>query len=140
MSIESETDGGVSAIRVFDLSLDEPDNGIRIKSNGSRGGLTHDVKYDDVCVRDSPNPITLETGYSAAGTLKGDKPPTMEDILLTNVRVSGGGKFSFNGYDEKLRGLYLLAASFGFGAWAGWGKLQFSGDGKNSTADSTVKG
>ena len=51
MSIGSETDGGVSRIRVFDLSLDGPDNGIRIKSNGSRGGLTHDVVYDDVCIR-----------------------------------------------------------------------------------------
>ena len=40
MSIGSETYGGVSKIRVFDLSLDGPDNGIRIKSNGSRGGLT----------------------------------------------------------------------------------------------------
>jgi len=103
MSIGSETDGGVSAIRVFDLSLDGPDNAIRIKSNGSRGGLTHDVLYDDVCIRDSPNPITLETGYTSAGTLKGNSPPTMRDITLHNVRVSGGGKISFNGYDQTHR-------------------------------------
>ncbi len=103
MSIGSETDGGVSAIRVFDLSLDGPDNGIRIKSNGSRGGLTHDVVYDDVCVRNSPNPITLDTGYTAAGTVKGNSPPTMRDITLHNVRVSGGGKISFNGYDSDHR-------------------------------------
>ena len=67
MSIGSETNGGVSKIRVFDLSLDGPDNGIRIKSNGSRGGLTEDVVYDDVCIRNSPNPITLDTAYSANG-------------------------------------------------------------------------
>jgi polygalacturonase len=103
MSIGSETDGGVSAIRVFDLSLDGPDNGIRIKSNGSRGGLTHDVIYDDVCIRDSPNPITLDTGYTAAGTLKGNSPPTMRDITLHDVRVSGGGKISFNGYAHDYR-------------------------------------
>jgi polygalacturonase len=71
MSIGSETNGGVSKIRVFDLSLDGPDNGIRIKSNGSRGGLVHDVVYDDVCVRDSPNPITFDTGYTAAGNAGG---------------------------------------------------------------------
>lgn len=100
MSIGSETNGGVNKIRIFDLSLDGPDSGIRIKSNGSRGGLTHDVVYDDVCVRDSPNPITLDTGYTAAGTVKGDSPPTMRDITLHNVRVSGGGKISFNGYDR----------------------------------------
>ncbi len=103
MSIGSETDGGVSRIRVFDLSLDGPDNGIRIKSNGSRGGLTHDVVYDDVCIRNSPNPITLDTGYTAAGTVKGNSPPTMRDITLHNVRVSGGGKISFNGYDKEHR-------------------------------------
>jgi polygalacturonase len=103
MSIGSETNGGVSKIRVFDLSLDGPDNGIRIKSNGSRGGLVHDVVYDDVCVRDSPNPITFDTGYTAAGTVEGNSPPTMRDITLHNVRVSGGGKISFNGYTKDYR-------------------------------------
>jgi polygalacturonase len=103
MSIGSETYGGVSKIRVSDLSLDGPDNGIRIKSNGSRGGLTHDVVYEDVCVRDSPNPITLDTGYTAAGTVEGNSPPTMRDITLHDVRVSGGGKISFNGYAKDYR-------------------------------------
>jgi polygalacturonase len=103
MSIGSETNGGVSKIRVFDLSLDGPDNGIRIKSNGSRGGLTHDVVYDDVCIRNSPNPITLDTAYTANGPLQGDSPPSMRDITLHNVRVSGGGKFTFNGYQKDYR-------------------------------------
>ena len=103
MSIGSETSGGVSKIRVFDLSLDGPDNGIRIKSNGSRGGLTEDVVYDDVCIRNSPNPITLDTAYTAAGTLEGTSPPTMRDITLHNVRISGGGKITFNGYDHTHR-------------------------------------
>jgi polygalacturonase len=103
MSIGSETNGGVSKIRVSDLSLDGPDNGIRIKSNGSRGGLVHDVIYDDVCVRDSPNPITLDTGYTAAGTVEGNSPPSMRDIRLHDVRMSGGGKISFNGYAKDYR-------------------------------------
>lgn len=103
MSIGSETNGGVSKIRVFDLSLDGPDNGIRIKSNGSRGGLTHDVVYDNVCIRNSPNPITLDTAYSAAGTLKGNSPPSMRDVTLRDVRISGGGKITFNGYDHTHR-------------------------------------
>jgi len=53
---------------------------------------------NDVCVRDSPNPVTLDTGYTAAGTVEGNSPPSMRDITLHNVRVSGGGKISFNGY------------------------------------------
>ncbi len=108
MSIGSETYGGVSKIRVSDLSLDGPDNGIRIKSNGSRGGLVHDVVYDDVCVRDSPNPITLDTGYTAAGTVEGNSPPTMRDVTLHNVRISGGGKISFNGYATDYRVAAIL--------------------------------
>jgi polygalacturonase len=103
MSIGSETNGGVSKIRVFDLSLDGTDAGIRIKSNGSRGGVTEDVQYDDVCIRNSPNPITMDTAYSANGPLQGNSPPTMRDILLHNVRVSGGGKFTFSGYDHDHR-------------------------------------
>jgi polygalacturonase len=103
MSIGSETNGGVSKIRVYDLSLDGPDNGIRIKSNGSRGGLVQDVVYDDVCIRNSPNPIILNTAYTANGPLKGSLPPTMRGIVLHNVRVSGGGKITINGYDHTHR-------------------------------------
>lgn len=103
MSIGSETNGGVSHIRVTGLSLDGPDNGIRIKSNGSRGGLVEDVIYDNVCIRNSPNPITLDTAYDAAGTLTGNSPPTIEDIVLHDVRISGGGKITFSGYDHTHR-------------------------------------
>jgi polygalacturonase len=103
MSIGSETDGGVSKIRVFDLSLDGTDSGIRIKSNGSRGGVIQDVVYDDLCIRNSPNPISLDTAYAANGPLKGESPPTMRDITLHNVRVSGGGKITFNGYGHDYR-------------------------------------
>jgi polygalacturonase len=63
----------------------------------------HDVLYDDVCVRDSPNPITLDTGHTAAGTIEGNSPPIMRDITLHRVRVSGGGKISFNGYAKDYR-------------------------------------
>ncbi len=103
MSIGSETYGGVSRILVTDLSLDGSDNGIRIKSNGSRGGLTQDVVYDNVCIRNSPHPITLDTAYTASGTLTGNLPPTMRNITLRNVRISGGGKITFNGYDHTHR-------------------------------------
>jgi polygalacturonase len=103
MSIGSETYGGVSKIRVEDLSLDGPDNGIRIKSNASRGGLVQDVVYDNVCIRNSPNPLFFDTGYTAAGTLQGNRYPTYKDITLRNIALSGGGKISFNGYSAQYR-------------------------------------
>jgi polygalacturonase len=103
MAVGSVTVGGVAKLRVFDLSLDGLDNAIRIKSNGSRGGLIHDIVFDDICVRNSANPIVLDTGYTAGGELQGDFPPVMRDVTLHNIRVSGGGKISFNGYTHDYR-------------------------------------
>jgi polygalacturonase len=98
MSIGSETYGGVSKILVTDLSLDGDDNALRIKSNPTRGGLVQDVVYDDVCVRDSRNPILLDTAYSFPGKGK-DLFPEYKDITFHNVRISGGGKVQFGGLD-----------------------------------------
>ena len=103
MSIGSETNGGVSRIRVSDLTLDGPDNGLRIKSNAARGGLVHDVVYEDICIRNSPNPIYLDTAYSANGSMEGTLYPTFEDITFRNVTLLGGGKISFNGFPKDHR-------------------------------------
>jgi polygalacturonase len=108
MSIGSETQGGVSHILVTDLSLDGTDSGIRIKSNGSRGGLVRDVTYDDICIRDSSNPISIDAGYTAGGALQGSLPPTYREITIRNTRISGGGKLSFNGYDHDHRAAVTL--------------------------------
>jgi polygalacturonase len=102
MSIGSETNGGVSSILVRNLSLDGPDNGIRIKSNATRGVLVEDVLYDNICIRNSKNPILFDTAYSFPG--KGVQLlPVYRDITLRNVRISGGGKLQFNGFDHSHR-------------------------------------
>ena len=103
MSIGSDTSGGVSHLRVSDLSLDGTDNGLRIKTAGSVGGLTDDVVYDDVCIRNSQNPITLDTAYTSDGEHRGSLPPTMKNIVFQNVRISGGGTITFHGYDHEHR-------------------------------------
>jgi polygalacturonase len=64
MSIGSGTSGGVSNIRVSDLTLDGTDNGIPIKSDRSRGGLVQDVSYENVCMRDVTNPVTVTSRNS----------------------------------------------------------------------------
>jgi polygalacturonase len=102
MSIGSETDGGASAIFVTDLSLDGADNGIRIKSNSSRGGLVRDVVYDDVCIRDTKNPIYMDSNYSFRGTAT-DKFPVFTGIVLRNVRIMGAGKITLDGFDAAHR-------------------------------------
>ena len=75
MSIGSETNGGVSKLRVFDLSLDGPDSGIRIKSMGTRGGLVHDVVYDDICIRNSPRPIDITVPTPPTARSKATRHP-----------------------------------------------------------------
>jgi polygalacturonase len=105
MSIGSETDGGVSAVRVADLSIDGADNGIRIKSNASRGGLVRDIVYSDVCIRDTKNPILMDSNYSSTGVSVGtrDKLPTFQGIVFHAVRVLSPGIITFDGYDSTHR-------------------------------------
>jgi polygalacturonase len=103
MSIGSETNAGVSALRVTDLSLDGTDAGIRIKSQQAYGGLVHDVVYEDVCIRNSKNPIMMDTNYSANPKPGKGLIPVYRDIVLHDVRIDGGGKIVFNGFDATHR-------------------------------------
>lgn len=102
MSIGSETNGGVSGIRVTDLSIDGADNGLRIKSNSSRGGLVHDVLYADVCIRDTKNPIMMDSNYPFYGKER-NQLPTFDGVVLRGVRVLSPGKVTLEGYDAKHR-------------------------------------
>lgn len=102
MSIGSETSGGASGIRVTDLSIDGADNGIRIKSNSGRGGLVEDVVYSDVCIRDTRDPILMDTDYAHYGR-EGTRIPVFTGIVLRDVRVLGGGRVTLQGYDETHR-------------------------------------
>ncbi|MEO6603683.1 MAG: glycosyl hydrolase family 28 protein [Polyangiaceae bacterium] len=96
MSIGSETNGGVKNVKVCDLSLDGTTNGLRIKSDLSRGGLVQDITYSDVCMRQVKDPFVFDPFYSTAtGTLI----PYFKDIHLKNVHVLGGGASTFSGYD-----------------------------------------
>jgi polygalacturonase len=112
MSIGSGTQGGVSHVLVTDLTLDGTDNGLRIKSAGNRGGLVHDITYENVCIRNSPHPIQLTGSYGSDGASRGDFPPAYKDITFKNVAVSGGGEFMFSGYDETHRAEATLEGVF----------------------------
>jgi polygalacturonase len=68
MSIGSETFGGVHDILVKNLTLDGADNGIRIKSNRSRGGVVERVTYSNICMRNVGWPIVLDSQYDNPGT------------------------------------------------------------------------
>jgi polygalacturonase len=102
MSIGSETNGGADTIRVTDLSIDGADNGIRIKSNSGKGGKVTDAVYEDVCIRDTKNPIYMDSDYAHFGKT-GDKLPWFTGIVLKSVRVRGAGTITLQGYDAQHR-------------------------------------
>ncbi len=96
MSIGSGTNGGVDHMLVDDLTIDGADNGIRIKSDRSRGGLVHDLLYRDVCIRNTTNPLVFTPLYT---TFTGDLLPIYKDITLENVHVTSPGSYTFLGLD-----------------------------------------
>jgi polygalacturonase len=96
MSIGSGTDGGVDHMLVDDLTIDGADNGLRIKSDRSRGGLVEDIVYRNVCIRNVPNPLVFTPLYT---TFSGDRLPIYKDIALENVHVLTPGAFTFYGLD-----------------------------------------
>jgi polygalacturonase len=108
MSIGSETYGaeflddnddtirGVQDILVYDLTIDADSrgvghdatdadfNGIRIKSDISRGGLVENIVYRDVCMRDMNNAILISTAYNPL--FAGSEFPEFGRVRFENVR------------------------------------------------------
>jgi polygalacturonase len=100
MSIGSQTSGGISAIRVDNLTIDGADNGLRIKSDRSRGGLVDDVQFTNICMRGVANPIVLNPFYT---TFDGTKIPVYKRILLKNVHSLSSGPITLAGLDDTHR-------------------------------------
>ncbi|QJC33916.1 hypothetical protein GJT93_02240 (plasmid) [Enterobacteriaceae endosymbiont of Donacia provostii] len=99
MSIGSETNSGVSNVLVKNLTLQNATNGIRIKSDITRGGLVTDIYYENVCIFNVKNPIILDTHYS--GKISEDKNiPRFKNIFFQNVEVLTPGVLKFDGLDE----------------------------------------
>jgi len=96
MSIGSETNAGVQNVAVCDLTIDGAQNGLRIKSDASRGGIVQQVSYTDVCIRNTSNPLVFDSFYSSA---TGTAIPWFKDISIRNVHSLTGGKLTFRGWD-----------------------------------------
>ncbi|KAJ8891348.1 hypothetical protein PR048_010864 [Dryococelus australis] len=97
MSIGSEVNDGVSDVTVTTLTLDGTTNGLRIKSDKSRGGLVSGVTYTNVCMYNVKNPIVLNTQYSSSG---GSHIPTFKGITFNNIKVLTAGTFTFDGISD----------------------------------------
>ena len=105
MSLGSETDSGMDDIIIKDLAMDGMDspggNGLRIKSDASRGGKVTRIVFDGICMRNMRNPLVFDTAYS---TKPGTLIPDFADITVRNLHYTGsarfnGGQLVFRGYD-----------------------------------------
>jgi polygalacturonase len=106
MSIGSETFGsqgtsgtvhyGIENVDVYDLTIDADSrpvgfeaipadfNGIRVKSDESRGGVVQNITYTDVCMRDMNNGILVSTAYNPL--FAGDLFPDFGALTFRNIR------------------------------------------------------
>jgi polygalacturonase len=110
MSIGSETNGNVSNVYVTDLTMagdvnDTNNNGLRVKSDSSRGGTVQNVVYDGVCIKDTDHPLVFDTAYSSS---TGSKYPYFKSITVRNTHIVDDPAFhymsstenvAFNGYN-----------------------------------------
>jgi polygalacturonase len=103
MSIGSETNAGVSDIQVTDLTIDGTDNGLRIKSDRSRGGIVQRVSYSDVCMRNIDRRnlgggALLFSAYYTPNAV-GNLFPDYRSVEVHNVHSITPSKQFFVGYD-----------------------------------------
>ncbi|MBN1378633.1 MAG: polygalacturonase [Gammaproteobacteria bacterium] len=109
MSIGSETDAGVSDIKIWDLIIDGYDSeygvGLRIKSDSKRGGEVKNIIYQDVCMRRIKEPLLFSPYYSSTNDTS--LPPNIHDITLSNIHYVdypgakyNKSKITFSGYAE----------------------------------------
>ncbi len=104
MSIGSETNSGVEDIAVYDLTMDGYDspngNGLRIKSDASRGGKVTNVLFSDVCMRNTRYPMVFDTHYSDN---TGNLLPDFSGITVRNLHYTGSK--AYDGGYVVLRGI-----------------------------------
>jgi polygalacturonase len=98
--VGSQTSGGISHIVATNLTIDGSENALRIKSDRSRGGLVEDIQFQNVCIRNSPNPIVLNPFYT---TFDGNKIPVYRGIILQNVHALTPGSIIMRGLDSDHR-------------------------------------
>nr|ANJ43579.1 glycoside hydrolase family 28 [Aretaon asperrimus] len=99
MAIGSGTTHGVSDVLVSGLTLNNSRFGLFIKSDSKNGGLVSNVTYENVCIENSPKPITVDM-YHVKG---GNRTPESRDIFYNNIRVLTNGTFEFHGMSKDHR-------------------------------------
>jgi len=103
VSIGSETNAGVTNVKVYDNSFNGGEEGIRIKSDWARGGEVSNISYTNLCMKNMQNALLFTPYYSSKAisnsTLAGVPfVPNIHDISITNVSISGGTDVILRGF------------------------------------------
>lgn len=97
----------VSNINVYDLALDYTDNGIRIKTNWTEGGLVSNINYTNVCMQGNPTPSTYDSSpqtaiyiypYYTAST-NGGLFPSYQNINVNGLHELSAANWTFQGFN-----------------------------------------
>ena len=93
MSIGSETAGGVKDVVVRRCSFEHTDNGIRIKSNRTRGGTVENFLCEDITMKDVRGAITITSYYPGIPANDATQPvtattPRYRNLTLRNLTAT----------------------------------------------------
>jgi hypothetical protein len=109
VSIGSYTSGGVSNLTVFNCTFNNTANGIRMKSDNDRGGVTQNLLYANITMTNVDLPLIIYSYYEEYGTPNGITPaiaaaqsvpanppattPIWRDITISNLSAIGGSGY-----------------------------------------------
>jgi polygalacturonase len=105
----------VANVNVYDLSLDYTDNGIRIKTNWSEGGLLSNINYTNLCMQGNPSPNPNDpmqqtavdiTPYYTPTANAGDYP-SFQNITINGLHELSAAYWVFQGFDTSSSNTYL---------------------------------
>ncbi len=87
VSIGSETTGGVKNVRVKNCTFENTDNGIRIKTDRSRGGDVEDIVYEDLTMTNVRGAITITCYYPKIPATDDAQPVTETTPKFKNITI-----------------------------------------------------
>jgi hypothetical protein len=109
VSVGSETNAGVTNVKVYDNSFNGGEEGLRIKSDWARGGEVSNVSYTNICMRNMQNSLLFTPYYSTKAISNTSTVnnvsgvvtplvPNFHDISLDGVVISGGSNVVLRGF------------------------------------------
>lgn len=98
----------VSNVNVYDLSMNYTDNGVRIKTNWSEGGLVSNANYTNLCMQGNPSPNVLDASPQAAviitpyytATGNAGLYPSFQNININGLHELSAATWTFQGFNS----------------------------------------